>query len=878
MKHLMILAGLVLLFAFDSSAQLSVSSLIDADMVLQRQVEIPLRGSAAVGSTVEASLNGQSASVQAASDGSWELALPAMEAGGPYVLTISSGVQSLSFDPVWIGDVWLASGQSNMAWTLNKCDKGPEEIAGSGDRTLPQYRVYPSKASSPQEDPPVNSHWRTATPEQANLFSGVAYFFAKHLQEALDIPIGILNSSYGGSKIEAWINEEHLGYDENDRVIERDGEIVGHHQPNALYNSMVHPLRHTPIKGVIWYQGESNWGSRETALEYMNQLDSLVAQHRDIWGEGLPFIWVQLPNYGTMNDESNPSYWTGPNEMRSAMSRMLQIPGTGMAVCIDLGKAGDDVHPTNKEPVGKRLSVHALNLAYGDNLPAYGPRYRGHRDLGNGQVELSFDHVGDGLLAKDSPDGSLKWFQWEADGARPAKAIAHVQGDKVIVEKGDYNNPVWLRYAWEQNPSYVNFFNRDSLPAEPFKIYLEDPGFRIYFFNSSTNTIERDGNALLSWEVNGAERVELNGVGVDTTGAYRVFPQTDSGYILKAWEKGSGETIEKEISITVQQPYPEIQFAANGGPLVPYRKVLDLEATAWIPEGGEISHVCFYTDGVLTDSLLNPPYTSQWKADTTGSYLLWAKAVGQGGLESLSDTLERKVVLLETDTLEAEKATLSYGIQIIGEEGLSGGSYIDLVHDWRIGFDSIYTPESGTHQLFFVLRMAYGKAKWQYLQVNGGSKEQVLFLSDHTDRWEEHYLEADLDSGYNRIDVIADWGLIQMDYLGVDRPLFEEDTTEVGDTTSISDHFRESWAEISLRTFPNPAGELLRARFNLEAGTEFRLSLIDMAGRETGVEMDGVSTGKRLEAELDLSGLNAGPYLLLLNTRQAKVRKLVIIR
>ena len=238
-------------------AQLQTSPIVHSGMVVQRHHAIPLWGTVYPGSKVFAVLNGSIDSTMALVSGEWEIRLPAMAEGGPYLLTLHSGDDTLLYTDVYVGDVWLASGQSNMAMRLEECNNAAEEIAGSDNPEIRQFLVKKILRNSPLTDIADGSNWTPATPEHVGYFTAVGYYFAKYLYAYLDIPIGIINTSYGGTRIESWMSNEMLGYDETS-IVFGDGE--SYLQPTVAYNAMLAPLTRVPVKGIIWYQGEANRG------------------------------------------------------------------------------------------------------------------------------------------------------------------------------------------------------------------------------------------------------------------------------------------------------------------------------------------------------------------------------------------------------------------------------------------------------------------------------------------------------------------------------------------------------------------------------------------------------------------------------------------
>lgn len=873
MKKLLIPLLLVLPL-LPSLAQLNVNTMIRSGMVLQRQVGIPLSGEATDGSSVKISLGSTSKEVTATGS-IWETELPAMEAGGPYTLTINSGTETLTFTDIWVGDVWLASGQSNMAWKLANTDNATEVIAQSNYQDIRELYVTTRSSSSPQEQLPSGSSWRPATSEYVGDFSAVAYYFARFLHDSLNIPIGIINSSYGGSRIEPWIKEEDLGFNETQIVFGEDA--LGHHQPNALYNCMIHPLVNTPIRGVIWYQGESNISNRETALEYTTLKKILINSWRNIWGDELPFFWVQLANWGTEANEDAPNSWDAIPIGRSSQSRALSLPFTGEAIAIDKGEV--DVHPTDKRTIGLRLSNLARNVAYEEDINCQSPRYKNHQNLGNGVIEVEFDHLADGLFAMDSDDGSLRWFQLAGSDGKFYRAEAELENNRVKVSRSGLSDPRYMRYAWESNPEGVNLYNSDSLPCAPFKVLINDPGFSLSFFKATSRLIDKGASSVLTWEVYRAGRVEIDGIELDTIGGLRVWPTRDSTFTLRYYDSQEPGTYKEEtIKILVTQPDPVIGLKVNGGTLIPIGKEITMEASPFVPLGGTVSEVRFYANEEEIDRITAEPYETSWLTDSSGIFDLWARVYSLKGLTTDSRHYQKTAAWLKTDTIEAEDAQRVGEAWLTEHEGSSAGKYVDLARYWEMSFDSIIVPESGEYQLSVSTMLNYGSPKHQFLAINDGEASRLTFESDYEDRWDESYFMVNLDSGINKLTWTPDWGYMRMDYLYVAIPYDPSDTTGITDTTlSILPAFTGA-GSLNPEVFPNPAAEELWVRFELKNAGTCHMELLDISGRSTGIISHPVlSPGKHSE-KLNLQELPSGYYLLNIRFGNESSWKKVLVR
>ena len=360
-----------------------------------------------------------------------------------------SGTTTTILHNVLVGDVWLASGQSNMERQLGP-RSGQKEIVGWRDAAaanFPLIREFQtSRLFSKTAADDAHGGWSICSPETAFDFCAVGFYFARDLQPKVNVPIGILHSSWGGTVVEAWISPEasaSLGIEV--------GNVKNQNSPTGLYQGMIAPLYPFPIKGVIWYQGESNKGN---AREYRDRFPAMIADWRKKWNSPkLPFLFVQVAPYKDM-----------PPEIReSQFLTLAKSPQTAMTVITDFG-AANDIHPTNKEPVGKRLALAARAIAYNEKIEYSGPLYQSAAIAGN-RVTLTFTHVGKGLVARDGP---LKGFTIAGADGNFVPATAEIRGNNVIVSSPDLHEPKAVRYGWSNVPD-VNLFNQEGLPATPFR-------------------------------------------------------------------------------------------------------------------------------------------------------------------------------------------------------------------------------------------------------------------------------------------------------------------------------------------------------------------------------------------------------------------------
>jgi sialate O-acetylesterase len=609
-------------------------------MVLQQGVELPVWGWAEPGERVAVIFNKTTIRVRTGNDGKWQVKFPALNAGGPYNMIIR-GKNLIELKNILIGEVWICSGQSNMQWRVDQSNNAEEEIAAANYPKIRFFTVPRAVAQSPQDD--ISSgEWVECSPETVAGFSAVGYFFGRDLHQELDVPIGLINTSWGGTVAETWIspntistdpdfkesliklqqldlesyrkakmdqikeilggdipkedqgmkgnepvwagldfndnswrsiktpmywenqgyididgigwyrkdvqlNEEqtnanvtlHLGkvddsditffngieigkiegqYDEErvytiDKKYLRPGKnviavrvhdtggnggiwgdpenqflAIGNEKedisgewkfrisraevaevnvgpnsyPTLLFNAMINPLIPYPIKGAIWYQGESNAGR---AKQYQRVFPSLINDWRNHWNLGdFPFLFVSLANYTKAPEQPGESDWA---ELREAQTKTLSLPNTGMALAIDIGEA-DDIHPGNKQDVGKRLALNAFKIAYGKDVVHSGPMYR-EVVFTNGKATIEFSETGSGLKVNDRY-GYLKGFTLAGADRKFYWAKAELLDDQtVVVFSEDVPNPVAVRYGWANNPDDLNLYNMEGLPANPFR-------------------------------------------------------------------------------------------------------------------------------------------------------------------------------------------------------------------------------------------------------------------------------------------------------------------------------------------------------------------------------------------------------------------------
>jgi sialate O-acetylesterase len=627
-------AFLFILGAADfAAATVRLPKILGDNMVLQRKKEIKIWGWAASGEKINVNFNGQSLTAKASGKGTWSVLLKAMEHGGPFELTVSGKANTITLHNILIGDVWLGSGQSNMEWIMENTTGAEAEINAANFPNIRLFTVDKDKSYTVKDDL-LGGQWLECNSNNVRGFSAVAYYFGKKLNQELDVPIGLINSSWGGTRVEPWISWEKIGKepeykdvklaqmenveaDDNKKrsqylaamktdkglteewfkpestvagwksiklpqewthteigntdgivwfrkeftlsaaeisdatlsigpvddidytyingvqvgtvsnysqdriyqisknllkegrnllvvkVVDNQGggglwgkpdqlfletksgkvSLAGDWQWKSsiltsdfgikdgsggfpsfgaqLYNSMIAPFVSFPIKGVIWYQGESNAGD---AYRYTKLFPMLINDWRSKWGYEFPFLWVQLANYMEAKPQPGESEWA---ELREAQRLTLALPKTGQAVILDIGEAGD-IHPRNKKDVGIRLALNALSVEYGKSIVHSGPTYKAMETHDN-QIVLTMDNAGSGLVAKGSKYGYLQGFAIAGNDKVFHWAKAYLDGNRIVVFSEAVKDPVAVRYAWADNPDDANLYNKEGLPASSFK-------------------------------------------------------------------------------------------------------------------------------------------------------------------------------------------------------------------------------------------------------------------------------------------------------------------------------------------------------------------------------------------------------------------------
>jgi len=494
MKHLKILGILLIVNAFSGKAAVKLNNIFSNHMVLQRNIENPVWGTADAREKITVDIAGQTHATIADKDGKWKVKLNPMQAGGPYNMTVT-GKNKLEVSDILVGEVWVCSGQSNMQFELSAMDNSEVEIASANCPQIRLLRVPQIGNPTPQSD--IDADWKVCSPDNVADFSAVGYLFGKRIHEAVGVPVGLIHNSWGGTPIEAYIPRDVMDtcsvcadllrrFDEKmkvytDETLKQDlkeydewlaagkpggkkwppvDQRTANKRPANLYNGMVHPIEGYGIRGAIWYQGEAN-ASNPTL--YRTLFPMMIKAWRDRWGQGdFPFYWVQLADFQSENPETQESNWAA---LREAQTNTLSHPNTGQAVIIDAGE-GRDIHPRNKQSVANRLVRQALANDYGYKMVAGSPCYQAMEIQGR-KIVVTFSNTDKGLYAFDTEE--VKGFAIAGKDGKFVWAKATIVGkDKIEVYADEISAPVSVRYGWADNP-VVNLYDRNGLPVTPFR-------------------------------------------------------------------------------------------------------------------------------------------------------------------------------------------------------------------------------------------------------------------------------------------------------------------------------------------------------------------------------------------------------------------------
>lgn len=419
-------------------ADVKLPTVLSSQMVIQRDQPVRVWGWAEANEAITVTLGDASRETVADAAGKWLVELPPQAADGQARQIKVVGKNEIVLEDVLVGEVWIGSGQSNMEWPLAATQGAAEAIAAADQPLIRLYHVPKAQADQPVED--INARWTKCTPETVPGFSAVLYHFGQQLQSKLNVPVGLINSSWGGSPIEPWITHE--------------GSSGG------MYNAMIAPLTNFAVRGSLWYQGETNV-MHKNGLLYADKMRDLIEGWRgEFRNPAMAFYFVQIaPWSGGYEPGQLPALW-------EAQVATLKLPHTGMAVTTDLVDNIDDIHPQNKFDVGYRLSLWALKKVYGHPIDIYsGPLFKTMETEGD-KIRLHFAHTGDGLKSRDGQ--SLTEFQIAGESGEFVPAFADVDGDTVVVHAAGVTAPKQVRFGWHKL-ARPNLVNSAGLPASPFQ-------------------------------------------------------------------------------------------------------------------------------------------------------------------------------------------------------------------------------------------------------------------------------------------------------------------------------------------------------------------------------------------------------------------------
>lgn len=505
-------------FCSELWADVKLPSVFGNAMVLQRGLATPVWGWAEPSEAITVRFANQEKRTSADRSGNWMIKLDPMPAGVEGRSLEVKGNNQIVFQNVLVGDVWICSGQSNMEWTLKSSLNAEEEVKAA---EYPAIRLFDVRGhvTSPVPKSDLSGTWQVCSPPTAASFSAVGYFFGRTLHRESGVPIGLIGTNWGGTRIEPWVPpigfrrvpelselasqvdrfdatvpagkatwETHIkdteAWSARARTALKDGNplpplpaqpgYTGSSDPTAIYNAMVHALVPFGLRGAIWYQGESNGNE---GVEYFHKMQALIEGWRTVWNQGdfpIYFYFVQLANWQKPSEAAEGG--DGWARVREAQRQALTLPYTGMAVTTDIGQA-NDIHPRNKQDVGIRLALWALRDVYDEKVVVSGPLYR-HMEIAGNKIRLSFDHAGRGLMVgkkqglertQEVKNGKLARFAIAGEDRKWYWAEARIDGDVVVVSSDNVSAPVAVRYAYSMNPEGANLYNQEGLPASPFR-------------------------------------------------------------------------------------------------------------------------------------------------------------------------------------------------------------------------------------------------------------------------------------------------------------------------------------------------------------------------------------------------------------------------
>lgn len=455
------------LAAFSAQADVKLPAIFGDHMVLQRDQKVPVWGWADEDELVIVQFRDQVVQTRAGKGGKWSVNLAPMKASSAGKDFLVLGKNRVEFKDVVVGEVWFCSGQSNMEWSVAASKNAQQEIAAANNPRIRHFKVPHVTSTKPETEVKTTGGWQPTTPAVAGSFTAVGYFFAREIQKELDVPIGLIGCNWGGTRVEPWTPPvgfqqvpalKNISTNLHNFPQKAANGSINHQTALAIYNAMVHPLVPYAIKGALWYQGESNNGE---GMLYFEKKKALIGGWRTIWGQGpFPFYFVQLApyNYGPQRAEALPGIW-------EAQTATLSIPNTGMAVTTDIATVSN-IHPPDKQEVGRRLSLWALAKTYGKPVKSYASPVYDSLKIDGAKARVSLKNAEGGLKSLDGKP--LTWFTIAGADKKFVEAKAEISGNSVIVSSPDVKKPVAVRFGWNQLAE-PNLANAAGLPASPFR-------------------------------------------------------------------------------------------------------------------------------------------------------------------------------------------------------------------------------------------------------------------------------------------------------------------------------------------------------------------------------------------------------------------------
>ena len=459
---------------------LQLPSVFGDNMVLQQKQPVPIWGWCQPGIAVTVKFSGQVQHAKTGTDGRWQVKLTALTASSrPADLVIEAG-ETRTLTNILVGEVWLCSGQSNMEKPIGKqpgqrpCFNYEQELAAADFPEIRLFKVHTALAAVPQKDVNKPSGWQLCSSNslEAIKFSAAGYFFGREIHDQLKVPVGLVESSWGGTRIEPWTPAAGFEMEPSLKGLAKPlsaSSKLSNTNPMAIYNAMIAPLVHFAMRGVLWYQGESNcMGDQPDGAIYTEKMKALIGSWRQLWGEGsFPFYYVQIAPFAYFTGKTRRvPYADALPEFWEAQTHALSIPNTGMIVTTDLADDVKDIHPRNKQEVGRRLALLALGKTYGHkDVICEGPMFKKMKVRGSDAV-LSFDDTTGGLVSKDGQP--LNWFTIAGADKKFVPAGAMVTNGTVVVFSPDVAKPVAVRFAWSEI-AQPDLYNGAGLPAVPFR-------------------------------------------------------------------------------------------------------------------------------------------------------------------------------------------------------------------------------------------------------------------------------------------------------------------------------------------------------------------------------------------------------------------------